>query len=88
MRKNSDKKSHGLMGGVLAAVLVVGFVLVPIFGFRAACLGSPIAWVFADAFLIPAFLHVYRKLQEQLKYEESAAAPVIGKKLGLSHQKH
>ena len=27
MRKNSDKKSHGLMGGVLAAVLVVGFVL-------------------------------------------------------------
>ena len=28
MRKNSDKKSHGLMGGVLAAVLVVGFVLV------------------------------------------------------------
>lgn len=28
MRKNSDKKSHGLMGSVLAAVLVVGFVLV------------------------------------------------------------
>ena len=66
---------------------LVGFGLVPIFGFRAACLGSPIAWVFADAFLIPAFLHVYRKLQGQLKYEESAAAPVTRKKLGLSHTK-
>ncbi|SOY29903.1 Multidrug export protein MepA [Acetatifactor muris] len=60
---------------------LVGFVLVPIFGFRAACLGSPIAWIFADAFLIPAFLHVYRKLQKQLKQQEGAAIPAAGKKL-------
>ena len=60
---------------------LVGFVLVPIFGFRAACLGSPIAWIFADAFLIPAFLHVYRKLNEQLKQQEGAAIPAAGKKL-------
>lgn len=72
-----------ILAGVfeMAARSLVGFVLVPVFGFRAACLGNPIAWIFADAFLIPAFLHVYRKLQRQLKYEESAAAPVTGKKL-------
>ena len=43
-----------------------GAVLVPQFGFTAACLGSPIAWLCADAFLIPAFLHVYRRLKVQL----------------------
>lgn len=40
-----------------------GFVLVPIFGFTAACLASPLAWILADAFLIPAFFSVYKKLQ-------------------------
>lgn len=45
----------------------VGAVLVPRFGFHAACLGSPIAWICADAFLIPAFLHVYGKLKGQLR---------------------
>jgi len=44
----------------------VGAVLVPAFGFKAACLGSPVAWVLADAFLIPAFFHVYKKLKMQL----------------------
>ena len=27
MRKTTDKKSHGLVGGVIVTVLVVGFVL-------------------------------------------------------------
>ena len=27
MRKTTDKKGHGLLGGVIVAVLVVGFVL-------------------------------------------------------------
>lgn len=44
----------------------VGAVLVPRFGFHAACLGSPVAWICADAFLIPAFLHMYGKLKGQL----------------------
>ncbi len=48
----------------------VGSVLVPAFGFKAACLGSPIAWVLADAFLIPAFFHVYKKLKGQLGEKE------------------
>jgi Na+-driven multidrug efflux pump len=40
---------------------LTGFVLVPLFGFTGVALGSPIAWLFADAFLIPAYFHVRRK---------------------------
>lgn len=46
---------------------LTGAVLIPLFGFHAACFGGPIAWIFADAFLIPAFLHVYKKLQNSQK---------------------
>lgn len=43
---------------------VVGFGFVPIFGFAAACLASPVAWVLADLFLIPAYRHCIRKLEK------------------------
>ena len=36
---------------------LIGLVFVPIFGFSAACFASPLAWIFADAFLVPAFIH-------------------------------
>lgn len=34
-----------------------GLVLVPLLGFTGICLGNVLAWVFADSFLIPAYLH-------------------------------
>lgn len=37
---------------------LAGFVLVPVFGFRAVCFANPLAWIFADIFLIPAFFYV------------------------------
>lgn len=37
-------------------------LLVPAWGFTAACFASPAAWVMADLFLIPAYLHCWRKL--------------------------
>ncbi len=37
---------------------LAGFVLVPFFGFRAVCFANPLAWIFADIFLIPAFFYV------------------------------
>ena len=37
-------------------------LLVPEFGFAAACFASPAAWVMADLFLIPAYLHCFRRL--------------------------
>lgn len=40
---------------------LAGFVLVPYFGFRAVCFANPLAWIFADIFLIPAFFYVRRK---------------------------
>ena len=54
-----------ILAGVfeMAARALAGFVLVPVFGFLGSCLGSPIAWIMADAFLIPAYFHVKKKLK-------------------------
>lgn len=38
-------------------------MLVPIFGFPAACFASPAAWILADLFLIPAYFHCFKKLK-------------------------
>lgn len=56
-----------ILAGVMEMIAraLAGFILVPIWGFPAAALGSPIAWILADVFLIPAFFHVYHKLQRQ-----------------------
>ena len=46
-----------LISGLLEmlARTVVSLWAVPAFGFDAACLASPFAWLLADCFLIPAF---------------------------------
>ena len=49
------------------------FLLVPVFGFVAVCLASPLAWIFADAFLIPAFFHVRKKMAALLNGQNEAA---------------
>ena len=57
------------MFAVLAGVMemigrsLVAVLLVPNLGFTAICLASPVAWILADAFLIPAFITVRNKLQ-------------------------
>ena len=51
----------------MVARALAGFFLVPMFGFVGACLGNPIAWIFADIFLIPAYFHVTKKLQKTLE---------------------
>lgn len=50
----------------MVARALVGLVFVPICGFTAACFASPLAWVFADCFLIPAFFHCRKKLQNAM----------------------
>lgn len=42
---------------------MTGAVLVPLFGFPAACFAGPIAWIMADSFLIPAYCHVIRRVR-------------------------
>ena len=54
-----------ILAGVLemAARTGVGMVLVPAFGYTAACFASPAAWVCADLFLIPASALCIAKLR-------------------------
>ena len=48
----------------MIARALIGLVFIPIFGFVAACFASPLAWIFADAFLIPAFFYCRKKLMK------------------------
>lgn len=50
----------------MIARALIGLVFVPIFGFTAACFASPLAWIFADCFLIPAFFQCRKKLQNAM----------------------
>ena len=61
--------TFAILAGVLEMIArtLAGLVLVPKFGFIGACFASPLAWLFADAFLIPAYIHVHRKLQKMMK---------------------
>ncbi len=58
-----------ILAGVLEMVAraIAGLVLVPFFGYLGACFASPLAWIFADAFLFPAWRYVRRQLGEKLK---------------------
>ncbi|MDE7199002.1 MAG: MATE family efflux transporter, partial [Lachnospiraceae bacterium] len=57
----------------MLARALAGFWLVPYFGFVAVCLASPLAWIFADAFLIPAFFHVRKKMEVILNSQKENA---------------
>ena len=57
----------------MAARSFVGFCLVPVFGYIAVCIASPVAWIAADLFLIPAYRHVMKNLN-QLFYGRSRSS--------------
>ena len=54
-----------MLSGVseMIARVLVSVWAVPAFGYVAVCCGDSTAWIFADAFLIPAFLYVYKKIK-------------------------
>ena len=56
-----------IIAGIMEMVArsVVAFTLVPSIGFFGACFASPLAWLMADAFLVPAFFYVYKKLERK-----------------------
>lgn len=56
-----------ILAGVceMVARALVGAFLVPALGYIGACFASPIAWVFADVFLIPAYICVIKSLQRK-----------------------
>ena len=59
--------SLAMFAGVaeMVARALVGFLFVPLWGYFAACIASPVAWFFACFFLIPAYIVVYRRLQKE-----------------------
>ncbi len=58
--------SFAILSGVLEMIGRGGAAvfLVPVFGFTGVALAGPLAWVLADAFLIPAFYHCLGRLKE------------------------
>ena len=56
-----------ILAGVceMAARAVVGTFVVPVAGFLGACFASPVAWICADLFLIPAFVCIMKSLQRK-----------------------
>jgi putative MATE family efflux protein len=57
-----------ILAGVceMIARSLVGFFLVPTYGYLGICLANPIAWIAADMFLIPAYRYVIKKLSTEL----------------------
>ena len=53
----------------MIARALVGICLVPVLGFTGACFAGPVAWIFADAFLIPAYFSCYKKLKRIIQKE-------------------
>ena len=66
-----------ILAGVLemAARTVVGLILVPTFGYTAACFASPSAWICADLFLVPASMACIAKLRRLYPNNEEALQP-------------
>ena len=60
--------TFAILAGVLEMIAraITGIWLVPALGYTGAALGSPIAWIMADAFLIPAYFMVMKKLRRKL----------------------
>lgn len=61
--------NFAMLAGVLEMIArtVAGLVVIPVFGFFGACISSPLAWIFADCFLIPAYFWVVKTLERKQK---------------------
>ena len=58
----------------MVARAMVGFWFVPLWGYFAACIASPVAWFFACFFLIPAYIVVRKRLQNEKQADAQQAA--------------
>lgn len=56
-----------MLSGVMEMIARCGVSLwlVPLFAFDGVCFGDPVAWIFADIFLFPAFFLLYRHLKKK-----------------------
>lgn len=58
--------NFAILAGVfeMIARTIAGVIIIPHFGFIGACIASPLAWILADMFLIPAYFYVMKKLEK------------------------
>ena len=59
-----------IIAGVLEMIArsLAALALVPPLGFMGASLGSPLAWIFADAFLVPAYFRCKKRLMGKVHH--------------------
>lgn len=58
-----------VLAGVMemCARTIAGLILAPAIGFMGICMAHPLAWIFADLFLIPCYFLCRRHLQKDRK---------------------
>ena len=61
--------TFAILAGVfeMIARTVAGIAIIPRFGFLGACVASPLAWLLADMFLVPAYFYVVTRLAKKIK---------------------
>lgn len=59
-----------IIAGVLEMIArsLTGLLLVPPLGFLGVCLGSPLAWILADGFLVPAYFRCKKRLMGKVHH--------------------
>ena len=56
-----------IVSGVMEMIarILASVVLVPFLGYAAICMAHPMAWIFADVFLIPAFFWCRKRIERK-----------------------
>lgn len=65
--------SFAILAGVCEMIGrgIAGIFLVPLFGYTFVTVASPFAWILADAFLIPAYCYVMKRLKNRQEHEQA-----------------
>ena len=61
----------------MIARIIAGMVLVPLMGFAGCTFASPLAWVMADIFLIPAYFHCKQALLTKAHHIQPAPSATL-----------
>ncbi len=56
---------------------IMGFFIVPLFGYTAVCFANPLAWLMADLFLIPAFIYCLNRKKKRFEKEDTAEKQLL-----------
>lgn len=61
-----------ILAGLLEMIArtIAGFCLVPLLGYLGVCIADPLAWIFADIFLIPAYFRCMRVCKKRMNQIE------------------